>query len=91
LYDITPEQKSSIEDLAYAEVGVIFQDTSGSWLIFGRDRGLTITSAPKTSGENTDADTGRLITLDGSESGLEVTFFDTDASTTAEKLESYTV
>ena len=70
LYDVTAEDILRIESLAYADLFVVYEDFNGLFPIFGLPQGLTITSAPKSTGNSPGDSVARLLTLEGSQNIL---------------------
>lgn len=71
LQDITAAQKSALEDLAYAEVIAITENSSGIFNLWGYPLGLTVSSATKNSGNTPQDSSNRLLTLSGIQSLIE--------------------
>ena len=70
LYYVTAEDILRIESLAYVDLFVIYEDFNGLFSIFGLPHGLTITSAPKSTGNAPGDSVARLLTLEGSQNIL---------------------
>lgn len=70
LYDVTPEDILRIESLAYVDLFVVYEDFNGNFPIYGLPQGLTITSAPKSTGNAPGDSVARLLTLEGSQNIL---------------------
>lgn len=71
LLDITPAQKTVLEDLANSETFWIVETSKGRFELFGYPLGVEIESAPKNSGNSPGDSTARVITLTGDQSELE--------------------
>lgn len=98
LLDITPAQKEVLEDLAGSETVWILPTSTGRYEMYGWPLGLEITAGPRNSGETSQANASRLVTLSGDQPFLEkvVLMDDGVASTLGEEstkavLETYVV
>jgi hypothetical protein len=91
-FDVTPDDSEKLQELGNADgVFVIMQSSSDLFRILGFDLGLTLESAPRSTGAQPSDSAGRIVTLTGNEPKLPYFFFDTKVSDTIAKLESYEV
>lgn len=84
----TPDQLTVLEELAFADVFVIVETSKNRLEVFGINLGLSLESAPKTSGNAPSDSTARVITLSGDQSEPEKIFLRTDYATSVAYLES---
>lgn len=84
----TPAQLEVLEELTFADVFVIVETSKDRLEIFGINLGLSLESAPKTSGNSPADSTARVITLSGDQSEPEKIFLQTDYATSISYLES---
>ena len=98
LVDITPAQKEVLEDLANSETVWILPTSTGRYEMYGWSLGLEITAGVRNSGETSQDNASRLVTLTGDQPFLEkiVLMDDGDANTLDEEstkavLETYVV
>lgn len=93
LIDVTPAQKTNLEDLAFAGqlagVFAVVETGGGRFEAYGLDRGLGVESMPARKGQNADAATSRVITLSGTQGTLEKVVFVNDYATTKALIEGY--
>lgn len=72
LQDVTPAQKTALEELGSADgVFAIIATSNGAWNLFGSDLGLIVTSAVKNFGLTPQDATNRTVVLSGIESSIE--------------------
>ena len=91
LYDVEPEDILRIESLAYVDLFVVYEDFNGNFPIYGLPNGLTITSAPKSTGNQPGDSVARLLTLEGNQNILRRLFSAGTYAETKATLESYEV
>lgn len=85
----TPAGLQFLEDAAYATLFAIVETSNNRLEIFGLNLGLSLESAPKTSGNTTQDSTARVITFSGDQSEPEKIFLRTDYATSIAYLESF--
>lgn len=91
-YDVTPADSLIIEQLANADgLFVIMQTSSGAFKIYGFELGLTLASAPRSSGSQPADDSSRTVTLQGNEPKLPYYFFNTSEAHSLSLIEAYEV
>lgn len=89
LYDATPTEIANLESMAYVDLFVVYETATGLFPIYGLPNGLSITSAPKSTGNQPGDSVARLLTLEGNQNFLRKIF---SAGTSAESktaLETY--
>lgn len=91
LYDATPEEINRLEAMAYVDLFVIYETATGLFPIYGLPNGLSITSAPKSTGNQPGDSVARLLTLEGNQSELRQIFSTGTTSVTRTTLVSYEV
>lgn len=91
LYDATPEEILRIESLAFVNLFVIYEDLAGQFPIYGLPFGLTIESAPKSTGTAPGESVARLLTLTGPQTKLRRYFSTGTTAVTRAALTSYEV
>lgn len=91
IVDLTPTDKTTLEDLANSEVVVIAETSKERFEVFGWPLGLIVESAPKSSGNNPSEASAREITLSGDQSGLELVFSTGNYTNSKAALDSYVV
>ena len=91
MYDATPEEILRIESLAYVDLFMVYEDFNGNFPIFGLPYGLTITSAPKSTGNKPGDSVARLLTLEGPQNILRRLFSAGTYAQTKATLEAYEV
>ena len=74
IYDVTQDQRNVLEDLAFSDVGAIYEDANGDFYILGLPLGLSVESAPRSTGANPGDSTARLVTLSGPQTKLRKQF-----------------
>jgi hypothetical protein len=91
MYDITPEEILNIESLGYVDLFIIYEDFNGEFPMYGLPQGMTVTNAPKSTGNQAGDSTARLLTLEGNQNKLRRMFSTGDTATTRAALTSYEV
>ena len=91
LHDLTPNDKETLEDLAYSTVFAVVETSRNRFEVFGLDLGLSVESGPRNSGATPSESTARVVTLSGDQASLEKIFFRTDYDTTVAYLDSLVV
>lgn len=89
VHTTTPAQLNVIDELAYATVFAIVETSGDRLEVFGLDLGLTLESAPKTSGNGPADSSARVITLSGDQTSMEKIFLRTDYATSIAYLNSF--
>lgn len=89
IYDETQAQRDVLEDLAFSDVGVVYEDASNRFFIQGIPLGLSVESAPRSTGANPGDSTARLVTLSGPQNQLRKQVLNTDYATTEAILMAY--
>ena len=87
IYDTTQAQRDVLEDLAFSDVFVVYEDANGDFYILGLPLGLSVESAPRATGANPGDSTARLVTLTGPQTKLRKQF---SAGTRAQTLATLT-
>ena len=89
IYDETQAQRDVLEDLAFSDVVVVYEDASNRFFIQGLPLGLSVESAPRSTGANPGDSTARLVTLSGPQNALRKEFSAGTYEDTVNALESY--
>lgn len=67
LFATTPADDEVIEDLSVSSVGVILETNNREFVLYGKDNGLDLATAPENTGQEGASDVTATLTLNGEE------------------------
>lgn len=92
VFDVTPCQKTILEDLANADgVFAVVETTKGRFEGYGMDLGMVVESMPRSTGASPSDSTSRVITLSGEQGSLEEVLSAGSYTDTKTMIESYVI